>query len=60
MFVYYKLYRKLVYSTISTPLCGDQEKNGSPQHWGCARDGKKRSSLFKNVLEQTSSLSAGQ
>ncbi len=43
---------------ISTPRCGDQEKNGKPRRWGCAREGKKHSSSLP--LERTSSLSTGQ
>ncbi len=43
MLVYYKLYKKTVSPVISTPRCGDQE-NGNPRRWGCAREGKKRSS----------------
>ncbi len=46
MFVYYKLYREPVSPTISTLRCGDQEKNVNPRRWGCAREGKKRSSYF--------------
>ncbi len=62
MFVYYKLYREPDSPTISTTLCGNQEKIAVPSIEVVHEKTRSVQTIFIFLffLERTSSLSAGQ
>ncbi len=58
MFVYYKLYRNRFLPRSRHLGVKIREKNGSPRCWGCAQEGKKRSSFYFIFNKRPTSLLA--